>query len=317
MVWNKKIALTLKFLIILLSIGYISIKLYKQLNSTNFQNSLFQVNLSFWWLLLVVLGLTFLNWFTESLKWQLLIKKLQSLPIKICIKGVLSGITVGIVTPNRMGEFGGRILILDRKNRVSGVFATLLGGYSQLLITICGGLIGLSFYLNKFPNQIPFNLNHTMFFLICLVVVCLCLFVYFRIEIFMQLVEYFIKQEKKKRFLYFLKDYSKIELFKVLGLSFLRYLVFTCQFYLALKFFNVQINYFDALMAISVVYFLLAVTPVISLFEFSVRSSVAVLILSVFSPLIISIISASILLWFVNVAIPALVGSVTLIKLKI
>lgn len=317
MAWNKKIALLFKILIIFMSVAYIATKIYKQLYSTNYHNTNATINPSLWWILIIVVGLTFFNWLTESIKWHYLIKKLQNIPIKTCYKGILSGVTVGIITPNRVGEFGGRILILDRKNRISGVFATLLGGYSQLLITFCAGLIGLSFYITQFPNQIPIKFNNTLVFIVSAVVICLSIFVYFKIEIFSMVAEYFMKQERKKRFLYFLREYDTTELLRILGLSFIRYLIFTSQFYLVLHFFNVHIAYGNAIMGISVIYFLLAITPVISLFEFSIRGSIAVLVLGVFSPLTISIISASVLLWFINIAIPALLGSITLFKQKI
>ena len=53
-----------------------------------------------------------LNWSIEAIKWRLLIKKMQPITFIEALKGVLSGVAVGTFTPNRIGEFGGRILYL-------------------------------------------------------------------------------------------------------------------------------------------------------------------------------------------------------------
>lgn len=317
MTLNKNIWLAVKLLVVILSIGFIYVKLTKQFHNNDFKQVYKQIEWQNIWLIFSVILMTFFNWFTETLKWRYLVRKLQNISISNSYKAVLSGITVSIVTPNRVGEFGGRILALERRNRIAGVFATLLGGYSQLLITLTCGIIALPLYLSKFPNQIPFKINHSLLFFICFVVISLCLFVYFKIEFFARLIESFIKEEKKKRFVRFLKDYKKIELLNILSFSFVRYLIFSTQFYLVLRFFGIQLPYTDAILGISLIYFLLAIIPVVSLFEFSVRGSIAVLILGVFSPLSIGIMSASILLWAINIALPALIGSITLFKLKV
>src|SRR3546814_20428702 len=47
----------------------------------------------------------------------------------------MAGLTLAIFTPNRVGEYGGRILYLERGNRVKGAFAMWVGAFSQMLVT--------------------------------------------------------------------------------------------------------------------------------------------------------------------------------------
>ena len=51
-------------------------------------------------------------------------------------KAVFSGITVSTFTPNRIGEYGGRVFCLEKGDRIKAVFITILCSMSQLLTTV-------------------------------------------------------------------------------------------------------------------------------------------------------------------------------------
>jgi len=57
------------------------------------------------WRFWLVIILAFLNWGLEAKKWQVLIKNLEPLNYFVALKGVLSGVTLSLNTPNRMGEY--------------------------------------------------------------------------------------------------------------------------------------------------------------------------------------------------------------------
>ncbi len=314
---NKKIQLIIKVIVITLSILFIAYKLWTEAQTQNLLSAFKQVHRSNIWLIFLATFMVIFNWGIETFKWKFIIRKLQFISFFKSFKAVFAGITVAIFTPNRVGEFGGRILALERRNRVAGVFATLLGGYAQLLITLIMGLIALPLYIQKFPSQLPLKIEPSYLFLICFVVILVLLIVYFKIKFFARVLEHLIKNEKKKRFVGFLKDYKTEELFKILLFSFLRFLIFTTQFYLLLQLFGVPITFYEGIISISLVYFILTIIPVVSLFEFGIRGSVALLILGVYTPFSLGIISASILLWIINLAIPALLGSIFLYRYKI
>jgi len=314
---GKKIALAIKTIVVVISISFIGSKLYLETQDNNILNAFQQITLLKVLLLVPVFFMVFINWGIETFKWKFIIKKLQYLSYKESIKAVLAGITVAIFTPNRVGEFGGRILALERKNRIAGVFATLLGGYAQLLITLMFGLLALPIYLKSYPSQFELNTNYDLFFYISFVVILIALFVYFKIKFFALLFERYIKNDRKKRFVSFLKEYQTGELLTILLLSLTRYLIFTSQFLLLLYFFGIKIPFFQGIMSIGLVYFIMAIIPVVSLFEFGVRGTVAILVLGAFSTSSISIIAATLLLWIINLALPAAVGSIALYRLKI
>jgi uncharacterized membrane protein YbhN (UPF0104 family) len=101
------------------------------------------------WNLIVVMLLMILNWSIESVKWKLSVKKIQEVSFIRAFKAVLSGVSFSVSTPNRMGEYLGRILYMDEGNRLKTVSTTIVGSISQLIITLLMGCIGLLILLPK------------------------------------------------------------------------------------------------------------------------------------------------------------------------
>jgi hypothetical protein len=120
-----------------------------------------------------------------------------------------------------------------------------------------------------------------------------------------------------------IKKYAKVfswyhpnDLVKVLGLSLVRYLVFSLQFYLLLCAFGVPISYPNGMMLIGLVYLLMTIIPTIALTELGVRGSVSLYVFALFlTPLGLwtetiglGVASATTSLWLINLAFPALLG---------
>src|SRR5690606_25820833 len=68
------------------------------------------------------------------------------------LKSVFAGCSITMLTPNRIGEYGGRILYVKEENRISAIPLTILGGISQLIVTLIMGSAGL-LYLKYFIHQ--------------------------------------------------------------------------------------------------------------------------------------------------------------------
>lgn len=311
MTLGKNIQKIIKIIILLFSFGFIYLKLKNQSQSFDYQQIMnFKFN---YYLLLLTFILSFFNWGIETYKWQFLIRSLQKIPFFKAFRGVIAGVTISIFTPNRVGEFGGRILVLERKNRISAIFATLLGGYSQLLATLIIGLFfsPLFFYVSSEKLDIG-GMNYHLLFLFTSVFLLVLLLIFFNVNSLI----HFVKKEKWLKFIGFIQNYSSIYLFKVLIISILRYTVFFHQFYFLLLFFNVEISWFHSLCGISLIYLLTSVVPIFSIFEFGVRGSLAIAVLGIYSPDSLALFSASLTLWIINLALPALIGAMFIYKFK-
>ena len=93
-----------------------------------------------------------INWSFEAIKWKILIEKIQKIKFLTSLKAVMAGITVSAFTPNRVGEFGGRIFFLESQNRTKAIVLTFLGNVAQLLVTIVVGAFLFAIYLAVFTT---------------------------------------------------------------------------------------------------------------------------------------------------------------------
>jgi uncharacterized membrane protein YbhN (UPF0104 family) len=327
---NKIYDILLKISIIVIAYGFI----YKQIF---YKEDLDKIICSFKSLflsrflivqLLFIVFLMFINWGIEAWKWKFLIKKIEDVSFLKSIKAVLTGITVSTFTPNRIGEFFGRVFMLEKANRWQGTLITVIGSISQLMITIIIGLTGILFFI---PRYVVFQQHFSSPFyygivVIVIGIIILLLFLFFNISF---LTSFFnrLRLDKHNKFKEYVKVfsfYNKKELLKVLILSFIRYCVFSLQFYLLLILFKINIPFFEAIMIISVIYIVITAIPTIALSELGVRGSAAIYFAGMYFKKInmlteqinINIVTSTTALWIINLMIPALIGTLFVVNLK-
>ena len=66
-------------------------------------------------LIFIVVLMMFINWMLESLKWKFMIRKIEAISFFTSFRAIFSGITVSSFTPNRIGEYGGRVFCLEKR----------------------------------------------------------------------------------------------------------------------------------------------------------------------------------------------------------
>jgi len=267
-------------------------------------------------LFLVVL-LMFVNWGLEAIKWKFIILKIERISFFLSLKAVFSGVSVSVFTPNRIGEFGGRVFYLGKENRVKAVLITILGSMSQLLITIVLGTISFLVYINYYPAEINYN-TFIFYFLLFIVSTAnvLLIITFLNTPLLTTLLNRISFLSKYKKYLEVFSYYSSMELTNLILLSFCRYLVFTLQFYLLLTIFDVSIPFFEAIMMILLSFLVMTILPTAALTEIGIRGSVAIFFIGMLSDNTIGILTSSFGLWVINLAIPALIGAVFVFGLK-
>lgn len=254
-----------------------------------------------------VLLLMLLNWLLETAKWKLLLRRIAPVSWVTGFRSVLSGVTISVFTPNRMGEFAGRVMHLDSGVRIKSAIASVIGSMNQLLITIVAGGIGLLTYLENFESDNSFM--YRVKFLLIFTGILFVIFIYFRLPILAKLGERFRNLRKINLYTKVFALYPFQELLTLTLFSSLRYLVFTFQFYLVLHLFGIDLPYLQSLQVTSLIYLVMAVVPSIALSELTVRGSVALYFLTPIAGNSAGIVAASSLLWFVNLIIPAVLGA--------
>lgn len=268
------------------------------------------------------------NILLESVKWKYLIDKLEKVSLYTAIKGVVVGKSVSMIMPNRVGDYIGRVFMLKKADRVQAILSTFLGSLAQFITTIIFGLTALIFY---FPEYLDITIRTNAWLFIGLIVVIISIifiliFTYLNFAFFSVIIKrfsgkYYVKIEKYAEVFSW---YNLKELLNVLLLSIIRYAVFSLQFYLLLQFFGVNISYFVAMMLVAITYLLMTIIPTIALTEIGVRGSISMFVFKHHfevlglwnSEFALSVVSASSMLWLINLIFPAILGTIFVFSLK-
>ncbi len=281
----------------------------------------------FWLPLAAVVLLMAVNWSIEAIKWRYLIRKSEKISFFRSLKGIFTGISVGTFTPNRLGEFLGRSFVLDQTHPWKVFFMTLIGSYSQLLVTVLTGTAGLFYFLWNYAG-LTTGLTYLDVLIVFFagVTVVLLMVLYFNIYLIDKHLGGWLRKKKPGfgAWLHVISSYSGKELMVVLLLSISRYLVFSTQFYLLLHLFHLPVPLLDAMAFIGIVYLVMMVVPSVALSEVGIRGSVAVYFFSFYFLTIpaiedpaLGIVSASTVLWLINLVIPAALGTFFVYHLRV
>ena len=100
---------------------------------------------------LIILLMVF-NYLLEAMKWRYLTHKWAPISLWQAVESVFCGLSLAIFTPNRWGEFGGRVMFLPPRRRVHGVFAMAVGTFGQLVVTSVVGSASLLWFIYYFLN---------------------------------------------------------------------------------------------------------------------------------------------------------------------
>lgn len=262
--------------------------------------------------LIILFFLMLLNWGIEAYKWKFLVQKINPIKLQRTFKAVWTGVTLGLFTPNRVGEFGGRILYVPRKFRIKAVIVSLIGSFSQNIATIFFGVIGLIIYLHQI-EQITLSVTFAVG-LVSAITIVLLLMAYYNLDVVVQL----FKRNKFLKRIYpytsILGEYHSRELTIILLLAFWRYSVYTAQYLIFLRLFGAEINLLNGIAAIGVIYLAQTVIPSFAVVELLTRLPVATLIFFNYGIPIGITLAATTSIWILNLILPAVLGYVFIIR---
>ena len=252
------------------------------------------------YLLISAVCLMFLNWGLEFLKWRVVVNSLN-FPIsnQALAKSFFSGIATSIATPNRFGNFIGRVMYMPKSHRIKLVFGTLYANFSQFLSTIYIGIVALFYCFNSVYSNIWIFISIILFLFVGTLIYFV--FPYLPIEK-MKLFN------KRKQIIGFLRRVIRKISLKVFLMSLIRYIIFLLQYvFLLLAFDDLEFS-LELLMAISLVFMFSTLLPNFLISKIFVRESLSLVFLGslVLNPA--NILASSISLWLLNLALPGLLG---------
>jgi hypothetical protein len=278
--------------------------------------------------IIIVVALMLVNWGFEAVKWRVLIRKIENVSFFRSIQAVMAGVSVSLFTPNRTGDYLGRVFILEKANHIEGILITLIGSFAQTAITLGIGLFCLlsffSHYLADYFSLHEYLLTSLIFLVPCIVFVMLLL--YFNVRILTDIINKYLpgKWEKYLAYSRVFSRFKSRELFNVILISLFRYMIFSTQYYLLLWIFGAEVPVSQAMILIPVIYLVMALVPSVALVDLGIRGSVAIFILGFYfnragtagPDANLAILAASSLLWLINLIIPAIIGTFFVFSLK-
>lgn len=239
------------------------------------------------------------NWGMEWKKWQLTLVKAnieESEHIKM--KAFLAGIATGLVTPNMLGNFIGRIFYFSRKDRLRITMLTFLSNFAQFFASVFWGLIALLIL-----QRLPFEMDFRPVVIVLVLFVLVALSAYFFHEHFS--VGGVKKWKKYQRLLRYLETEKSTRL-SFLFWSLLRHAVFSIQFFLLLNAFT-DFSWEDVFW-IWQVFLWTTLVPSLWFGKLVIRESMALFILGGIGISKPEILFSSVLLWTMNLALPSLLS---------
>ncbi len=238
-----------------------------------------------------------INWLLEIKKWQYLASKTETINFyKAGFQSFIS-FSVSLLTPNRIGEYGAKVLFFETGKRKKIFSLSIIGTTTQLLATLFFGIIGILYWThtgnlqNVFQKTLPYK-NIVIIILITLVLIFGSVLVY-------------RKYQKAQQMMLFDQNIW----LHSFGFSVLRYLIFSTQFYLLLAYYHPIETPLLYVTAIYLIYLLSAFLPMLAFFDWAVKGSIAVWILGFLKVPSVFVIKIIAFMWITNFLIPFIIGN--------
>lgn len=252
-----------------------------------------------------------INWGIESFKWKLCTEQTESVSYKTALKSVFTGICLGNIAPGRAMEFVAKIYFFKAENRPTITILHFINGMFQMLITVIVGLVSIAYKLTE--NSTSNNLIYSLLIGGCILIIFFCwaiLNVGF-IQKKLKFIKWFNKQNSSE------VKFSLKLILTLIGLSIIRYFVFTFQFYLFFKTLNPGAEIVATFASISAYFMITSLVPMISFIEPAIRAAIALFVFNQSSESSVTIVFCATMLWLINVVIPSVIGYGIILREKI
>lgn len=248
--------------------------------------------------LLVVIVLMPLNWLMEVLKWKLAIQPITNISTRNAVGGVLAGVALGFVTPHAVGDYFAKVFSIAHQDREKALGLILISRMMQMLPTAIFGAIALYVYSRKSIAlfDIPFSFAYLLLGGLFLLVLTVMLVLRWN-------------HPKIRSFVAPIQKVSLKLLSALAALSIIRYLIFSAQFLLLLSVVGLKISVFKQFMGIAFMFLAKSILPTFNfLSDLGVREFSVALFFESFEVEVAPVIASGLILWLINIALPALMG---------
>jgi hypothetical protein len=257
-------------------------------------------------------ALMLVNTSLESYKWYILSNAVEPIKYRKALSSYLAGVAFSIITPNRVGEYPGRVLYLGRRGAARYVRVSVPGIMSQLWSVYLFGFAGLVYYNLAFPDTLA---KSGLAF--CIIVNIFFAVIYWRLEAWLPAME---RITWLRRFFTYGKLLNKVSArmqFLILSISLCRFAIFTAQYLFLLTWMNVNMPLLEGFCMCTLFFWIMAVIPSIALTELGVRGAVSIFLFHHFSTNTVGMVAATAGIWLFNLIIPSVLGSLLILRMRL
>ncbi len=264
---------------------------------------------SLWHLPALALALMPLNWVLETFKWQQFMSVFQPIGFRKGLEGVLAGVSVSLFTPNRVGEYAGRMLVLERNATAGAIASTLLGSYCQWVVLWVFGSIGIFVWTEKSMHEAAWM--RAPLLALALFLAAVAVFLLWRPGRVLPLL-WILRPSRFRRMLFRallpLRHFRGWIALHALGLAALRYGVYGTQYFLLLRYVGVGVPVQEAAAGIAVLFLAQTGVPLPPFAALLARGELALLVWSPYHAGPAQVLAATYGLFTLNLLLPALWG---------
>lgn len=270
-------------------------------------------------LLLITIVLMVIQWFTEAIKWKVLMSGSYPLSFLASLKMIFSGLTFSFITPFKSGEFIGRIMYLPEEKRVIGTVYTFYSSVIQFIIYISLGAI--SCWLFDYAHVVRgSSISMMEGFLFLKSISGLVLLIGL---IFMFSQKFIIRKLFSlgflKKFSAYTNEFLSIQwqqTFIVVILTIIKCFIFILQYWLIFQWIGLGLTFNQVFMGVSIMVFGLAIMPTISFIEIGLRWEFSYFIFSFFTENLLAVTIGTTLIWSLNILLPSVIGALLIFVKK-
>jgi uncharacterized membrane protein YbhN (UPF0104 family) len=265
------------------------------------------------WLLAAFL-LLFPNIFFQYVKWRtLLLSAYPDVRSSDVGASLLLGFAFGVVTPARIGEFGGRAAAVRNTDKLTLMSLTAVDKLATLVVTVGAGAVGLLLFCIRHPFMSPLLLA-ALESAAALVAAGMLMWMLRRRKTVIAPSEQ--AGPFTSRWLRIRRALTLIDApvrARLLLFSALFYATFVLQFMLLLRAFG-PLDILSTLAGVSTIMLIKTVIPPLTLGELGIREGASVFVLGHAGMIAAAAVSASLLLFGINILLPGLVGVFVMLR---
>lgn len=253
----------------------------------------------------VALILLPINTGLDALSWYFIVNKSESVSYSKCLSIVLSGRSLNVISPLGLGD---AYIRYDQwpTGRIASATGIAMDRLIKMVPTFLFGIASIAFLLNRGMSE----MNIVLYWSLAVLVVFLAFFVFM-----WKPAKHYLQGQFQQ--LKNIPSFGGSLILRLLCAAIVRYMVFSVQFLLIFYWMEVNADTLTLLMGIFWIFFFKSLLPNVTILgDLTKRELSALMFFSFFVISLDLVALASLLVWVLNIVLPAVVGLFFLSRLK-